>query len=430
MAILFYPIRSIRLLMHTCFSILVVFIVSTIGWAGPHYAKDGKVLIPVDSGTKLPNLPHYNMTLPNDKPGEIFKVGPTQVHTIPSSAAAIAQDGDTIEIEAGVYPADAAVWNANNLTIRGIGGRVHLRADGASVQGKAIWVISGENVTIENIEFSGAKVSDRNGAGIRHQGGNLTIRNCYFHNNENGVLVAKNPIAEILIENSEFAQNGYGDGQSHNMYIGKVKKFTLRYSYSHHATIGHNVKTRAKENYILYNRIMDEADGDSSYIVQFPNGGQAYLIGNLLQQGPKAPNSTMVSYGDEGIAKDIAPEFYVANNTFVNERKNGRFLRFGKDHSVTIVNNIFFGKGALPSEAKLGIVKRNLVTTVDGFIDSSSYNYHLRQDSSAINKAIDPGSSISTISLTPTVQYKHSASSTQRPDDGKLDVGAFEYRSK
>jgi len=32
---------------------------------------------------------------------------------------------------------------------------------------------------------------------------------------------------------------------------------------------------------VLYNRIMDEADGNSSYAVDIPNGGRAYLIGNL-----------------------------------------------------------------------------------------------------------------------------------------------------
>lgn len=49
----------------------------------------------------------------------------------PSAAAQIAQDGDTIEIEAGVYARDAAVWKQNDLMIRGVGGRAHLRAGGA-----------------------------------------------------------------------------------------------------------------------------------------------------------------------------------------------------------------------------------------------------------------------------------------------------------
>ena len=391
---------------------------------------NGKLLIAADSGTRIPTFPSNNSTLPDIKPRRILKVGPAQLYPTPSRAAAIAKDGDVIEIEAGIYPADAAVWKANYLTIRGTGGRAHLRADGASVQGKAIWVTNGDNITIEDIEFSGAKVPHKNGSGIRHQGGNLTIRNCYFHNNENGILTNNNPAAEILIENSEFARNGYGDGQSHNMYIGAVKKFTLRYSYSHHAIVGHNVKTRAKENHILYNRIMDEADGNSSYIVQFPNGGQAFLIGNLLQQGPHAQNHTMVSYGDEGISEDIAPELYVVNNTFVNERENGQFLRSGDNHLVKIINNIFFGKGIPPSDNKQALVKRNLITTTDGFRNLSNYDYRLRQDSLAINKAIYPGFSTNIVALAPTFQYSHPASKAQRLDDGKLDLGACEFHQE
>ena len=77
---------------------------------------------------------------------------------------------------AGLYAGDAAVWTQNRLTIRGRGGRAHLRADGARAEDKGIWVVKGSATTIENIEFSGAKVPDRNGAGIRLEGPGLTVR--------------------------------------------------------------------------------------------------------------------------------------------------------------------------------------------------------------------------------------------------------------
>ena len=96
-----------------------------------------------------------------------LQVGWGKKYLFPSVAAKFALDGDTIEIDAGVYPKDAATWKQNNLTIRAIGGKAHLNADGANAEGKGIWVIRGNNVTIENIEFSGAHVRDNNGAGIR-----------------------------------------------------------------------------------------------------------------------------------------------------------------------------------------------------------------------------------------------------------------------
>jgi hypothetical protein len=49
------------------------------------------------------------------------------------------------------------------LTLRGSGGRAHLQAFGKSAEGKAIWVIKGNNVVVENIEFSDAAVASLNG---------------------------------------------------------------------------------------------------------------------------------------------------------------------------------------------------------------------------------------------------------------------------
>ena len=111
----------------------------------------------------------------------VIKVGSEMPYTRPSEAAKVAKDGDVIEIMSGIYMYDAAVWRQNNLTIRGVDGRAHLKADGTAAEGKAIWVVKGNNTIVENIEFSGARVRDKNGAGIRQEGSGLTIRKCYFH---------------------------------------------------------------------------------------------------------------------------------------------------------------------------------------------------------------------------------------------------------
>src|SRR5262244_2595146 len=75
--------------------------------------------------------------------------------------------------------------------------------------GKAILIISGNNITVQNLEFSGAKVADENGAGIRYEGGNLTIRHSDFHDNEDGILGQGGPSNTLLIERSTFIHNGY-----------------------------------------------------------------------------------------------------------------------------------------------------------------------------------------------------------------------------
>jgi hypothetical protein len=54
------------------------------------------------------------------QPGRTLKVGPGKTYKLPSQAAAAARDGDTVEIDAGVYDGDVAVWTANNLVLRGV----------------------------------------------------------------------------------------------------------------------------------------------------------------------------------------------------------------------------------------------------------------------------------------------------------------------
>jgi hypothetical protein len=352
----------------------------------------------------------------------VLRVGPNRALKQPSAAAAIVRNGDVIEIDAGTYRGDVTVWRRNNLTIRGVGGLAHLEAAGQSAEGKAIWVIKGRNTTIENVEFSGAAVSDGNGAGIRQEGAGLILRHCNFHDNENGILGGA---GEVVIESSEFAHNGAGDGRTHNIYIGEhTRRFILRFSYSHHARVGHNVKSRAQENYILYNRIMDEADGDSSYDIDLPDGGIGYVIGNLIQQGPMSDNSTILSFGAEGLHFP-KNELYVINNTFVNDKKEGRFIAIaGNPGPVRVVNNLFVGNGTLPADHIE--LMTNLMPDSAGLADRQRYDYRLNAESPAIDSGSDPGSA-NGFSLAPVAQYVHPYRGEPRPAVGRIDVGAYEY---
>ena len=368
----------------------------------------------------------------NEGPGNstrprVFRVGPGRHFKTPSQVAKVAKHGAIVEIDAGIYRGDVAVWRKDDLTLRGVGGRAHLVADGAHANGKAIWVIRGRNTLVENIEFSGAAVPHRNGAGIRLDKGGLTIRGCYFHDNENGLLAAADPSSDIVIENSEFARNGYGDGQTHNIYVNNVRSFTLRNSYVHHAKVGHNVKSRAQRNYILYNRLSDEADGTSSYIVDVPNGGITFMVGNIIQQSRNSPNRTLVSFGN--IKRDPHPAsvLYVANNTFVNLKSTkGAFVWNRRNLPAYLANNLFVGNGVLLKGD--GRLFMNLHTDKPGFRDSENFDYHLTKESPAIDAGGRPDETASEL-LIPTREYVHPANARERLISGPIDLGAFEYRS-
>jgi hypothetical protein len=47
------------------------------------------------------------------------------------------------------------VWTQDKLIIRGAAERPVMLADGKSAEGKAIWVVRGGKVRIENVEFRG-----------------------------------------------------------------------------------------------------------------------------------------------------------------------------------------------------------------------------------------------------------------------------------
>ncbi len=354
-----------------------------------------------------------------------LEVGPGKKYAKPSLASVDAQNGDTVEIAAGLYNGDVTSWRADNLVLRGSSKYAHLAANGKNEGGKAIWVIGGKNTVVENIEFSGASVPDQNGAGIRQEGPNVIIRHCFFHDNENGILGGDG--GTVLIENSEFARNGFGDGQSHNIYIGYAKSFTLRNSYSHDAKIGHLVKTRADTSYILYNRIMDEVTGTASYEIDIPEAGTSYIIGNLIRQSPNTDNPAIIAYGEEPLTKIRGKDLYVINNTIINNRAGSSDVFVSITNGMgkaKVMNNLFIGGGRAvegPSDTS-----NNLETANAGLVNIAIFDFHLLANSAAINQGANPGTAHG-FSLMPAFQYVHPLSSESRQSVGTIDIGAYEF---
>lgn len=90
--------------------------------------------------------------------GRVLRVGPERELRSLAAASMQARNGDTIEVDAGEYRADVAVWTQEQLTIRAVGGRARMVAAGANAEGKAIWVMRSGSMLVENIDFSGARV--------------------------------------------------------------------------------------------------------------------------------------------------------------------------------------------------------------------------------------------------------------------------------
>jgi hypothetical protein len=355
-----------------------------------------------------------------------LSVGPGKTYAAPCAAFAKAQTGDTVQIEGGrTYSGDVCAVSVNNLTILGVNGRPKIDAAGKNAHGKAIWVIQGNNIKIDNVEMLGATVPDRNGAALRLEGTNFTLRSSYLHDNENGILTGALAGSNIVIENTEFGFNGLGDGYTHNVYIGNVASLTFRYNYSHDANVGHNLKSRARINTIAYNRF-SSSTGKPSYEIDLPNAGTSYVIGNVIHQPASHNNPGMLSYGAEG-ASNPGQDLYVVNNTFLNDDSvRGTFVAVGSSVTTPVLlqNNIFGGTGTVTSQAN-AIDRTNFRSLVPGFINRLLFDLHPTANPLVINAGSVPGVSAAGVALAPVAQYRHVASSETRPASGARDIGAY-----
>jgi hypothetical protein len=99
------------------------------------------------------------------------------------------------------------------------------------------------------------------------------------------------------------------------------------------------------------------------------------------------------------------------------------------DASTVVRSNVFVGVIPLSNTTKLDEAGNLLFKTVDeaGFADPAKYDLSLKAGSRCIDKAVEPGK-VGEFSLRPDLQYAHPHDKQKRPDDGKLDVGAFEFK--
>jgi len=355
-----------------------------------------------------------------------LSVGSGKTYAAPCAAFAKAKAGDIVEINAQTYSGDVCAINVSDLTIRGVNGRPKINAASKNAQGKGTWVVKGNNVKVENVEMYGAKVPDQNGAALRLEGTNFTLRSSYLHDNQNGILSSANANSNIVVENSEFGFNGFGDGKTHNLYIGAVASLTFRYNYSHDAKVGHNLKSRAKLNTISYNRFSSTTN-KPSYEIDLPNAGTSYVIGNVIHQPSSNGNAIMLAYGMEG-ATNPGQDLYVVNNTFLNDDSSrGTFVQVSSKVTkpALIQNNIFGGTGTMSNQVN-AIDRTNFRSVAPGFINRILFDLHPIANVLVINAGSEPGKSASGVDLRPTAQYKHTAAGETRPVTGTLDIGAYE----
>jgi hypothetical protein len=242
----------------------------------------------------------------------ILLVGPGETLARPSDAARVAQDGDEVRIAPGTYY-DCAIWHASRLTIEGIGPGVVL--SDLACAGKASFVIGGDDVVVRGITFTRIRVADNNGAGIRAEGGSLTVEDCAFINNQAGILTASRPGAVLRVRHSRFEDIGacVGGRCTAALMVGGLAGLEVVDSRFTAPRAGLAISSDAMRVTLRGNQIA----GGGGRLVQVAVRGKVVLEGNTLSQD--APGEAVLLTGDDG-------QVTVRGNTYLHQGGGGTLL--------------------------------------------------------------------------------------------------------
>jgi hypothetical protein len=301
----------------------------------------------------------------------ILTVGIAKQFATITAAVNAAASGDTIDVEADhVYTNDFPIIK-KSLVLQAVDGEVKMRETHDPGNGKAMIVAGnpGLTIAINGFDIAGVSVPDQNGAAIRYEGGNLSLTNDYFHNNQEGLLGAADAAGNITVTHSEFAFNGDGSGLTHNIYVGRINSFTATDSYFHDAVEGHEIKSRAATTVIENNRIFDN-NGTASYSVDTPNGGGVTIKNNIIEQGPHSDNNFIIAYGEEGSLRG-GTAVSIEDNTIVNDEAGGKLilnrttdiLGFTNNQIWNIPQNLWSPKGSIDAKDNVILASRPTLDT-------------------------------------------------------------------
>jgi hypothetical protein len=273
-----------------------------------------------------------------------LEVGPDKEYKLPSAAAATAGNGDVVRIDAGNY-VDCAVWTQNDIVIEGIGPDASAVIADKVCQGKALFVVRGQNVTVRNLTLRHARAPDMNGAGIRQEAGALVVEHVVFLDNQNGILASDNS-RTLIVRDSAFIRNGSCEGAcAHGIYAGEMELLRVERSRFLETRHAHHIKSRAARTEVIDSTIADGDAGTASYLIEIPIGGDVLIRGNSLQKGPNAENQTcMIAIGTSG-AHQPTHEIVIEHNTARNTGDYNTFFLWNRTATVaTLKDNKLSGR--------------------------------------------------------------------------------------
>lgn len=207
----------------------------------------------------------------------------------------------TILIAPGVYRQCAVQsWGKTIFRARQQGTVIF---DGTACEGKAVLVLRGRGAEVDGIVFRNIRVPDGNGAGIRSEIGDLTVKNAMFLDSQEGILGGTSGQQRIIIEYSTFAGLGQCDETpdcAHSIYLANQGQITVRNNRFERGRGGHYVKVRIPRVEIIDNSFDDTRGRKTNYMIDLSEGATGVIAGNTFVQGLNKENhSALITVGPE-----------------------------------------------------------------------------------------------------------------------------------
>lgn len=229
--------------------------------------------------------------VPPPAPFTIVETGEGFAHLQDALMARRGQDF-TVLIAPGVYR-ECAIQQAGRVTFKAAEpGKAIFES---ACEGKAALVLRGRGSTVDGLVFRNIRVGDGNGAGIRIEIGDLTVRNAMFLDSQEGILGATGDATRITVDHSTFSGLGQCDETpdcAHSIYLANTGEITVTNSRFERGRGGHYVKLRSPRVRIDDNSFDDSEGRKTNYAIDLPEGGTGEILRNTFVQGANKENWT------------------------------------------------------------------------------------------------------------------------------------------
>ncbi|MDQ8756340.1 right-handed parallel beta-helix repeat-containing protein [Sphingosinicella sp. LHD-64] len=263
--------------------------------------------------------------------------------TLAEAVAAIGDGSGTILIAPGRYR-QCAVQNGGEIAyVAQQAGTVIF--DGVACEGKAALVLDGRAARIEGLVFQNIRVPDMNGAGIRLETGDLTVRETMFRSGENGILVSNDHGGTIRIEHSTFSGLGgcpENAGCAHSIYNSGTGTLIVTRTRFERGTGGHYLKSRGRRIEVTESSFDDSQGQATNYMIDLSNGATGTIAGNTFVQGENKENySALIMVAAEGAEHRSAGLSVTGNQADLAPGVDRRtaFVADASGDPITIANN-------------------------------------------------------------------------------------------